>query len=33
VPKQKMNGKNLNGFIDKMGTLVINQNEGATEPS
>ncbi len=26
-----MNGKDLNGFIDKMGTLVANQNEGAIE--
>jgi hypothetical protein len=28
-----MSGKDLNGFIDKIGTLVINQNERATKPS
>jgi hypothetical protein len=27
-----MNGKDLNGLIDKMGTLVTNQSEGAIEP-
>ncbi len=26
-----MNGKDFNGLIDKMGTLVANQSEGATE--
>jgi len=26
-----MNGKNLNGIIDKVGTLVVNQNERAIE--
>jgi hypothetical protein len=33
VLKQKMNGKNFDGFIDKMGTLVANQSERATELS
>jgi hypothetical protein len=28
-----MNGKDINGIIDKMGTLVANQNEKATKPS
>jgi hypothetical protein len=28
-----MNGKDFNGLIDQMGTLVINQNERATKPS
>jgi hypothetical protein len=28
-----MSGKDLNGIIDKMGTLVINQIERATKPS
>jgi hypothetical protein len=28
-----MSGKDLDGLIDKMGTLVINQSEGATKPS
>jgi hypothetical protein len=27
-----MSGKNLNGLINEMGTLVVNQNEGATKP-
>jgi len=27
-----MSGKDLDGFIDKMGTLVTNQSERATEP-
>jgi hypothetical protein len=31
VKKQKMNGKDLNDLIDKMGILVTNQNEGAIE--
>jgi hypothetical protein len=26
-----MNGKDFNDLIDKMGTLVVNQHEGATE--
>jgi len=30
VSKQEMNGKDVNGLIDKMGTLVINQSERAT---
>ncbi len=33
MPKQKMSAKDLNGFIDEMGTLVDNQSEGATKPS
>jgi hypothetical protein len=27
VPKQKVNGNNLNGIIDEMGTLVIDRSE------
>ncbi len=27
-----MSGKDIDGLIDKMGTLVANQNEGAIEP-
>jgi len=27
-----MSGKDIDGLIDKMGTLVANQNEGETEP-
>jgi hypothetical protein len=33
VLKQKMNGKDLHGLIDNMGTLVANQNDKATEPN
>ncbi len=33
VPKQKVSGKDFDGFINKMGTLVINQSEGTIEPS
>ncbi len=33
MPKQKMNGKDPNGIINKMGTLVINQSERATKLS
>jgi hypothetical protein len=33
VSKQKMGGKDFDGFIDKMGTLVVNQSERATKPS
>jgi hypothetical protein len=29
VPKQKMSDKDLDGLIDKIGTLVINQSEKA----
>jgi hypothetical protein len=28
-----VSGKDFDGFINKMGTLVINQSEGTTEPS
>jgi len=28
-----MSGKDIDGLIDKMGTLGANQNEGAIEPS
>ncbi len=28
-----MGGKDFDGFIDKMGTLVVNQSERATKPS
>ncbi len=28
-----MNGKDLDGFIDKMDTLVANQSERATKPN
>ncbi len=31
VPKQKMSGKDFDGFINKMGTLVANQSERATK--
>jgi hypothetical protein len=27
-----MHGKDFDGLIDKMGTLVVNWNEGATKP-
>ncbi len=33
VLKQKVSGKDLNGFIDKICTLVTNQTKGATEPN
>ncbi len=31
--QQKMSGKEFDGVIDKMGTLVVNQNERATKPN
>jgi hypothetical protein len=32
VSKYKMNGMDFDGFIDKMGTLVVNQSERAPKP-
>ncbi len=31
MSKDKMNGEDLNGLLDKMGTLVANQSERATK--
>jgi hypothetical protein len=32
VSKQKVSGKDFDGLIDKMGTLVAKQSEGPIEP-
>lgn len=33
MSKQNMSGKDLDGIFDKMGNLVIDQSEGATNPN